>query len=66
MTRYSVVPAGNSRGNWKVEAGGRTVSVGHRTKSGAKREAKSRASGGDTVVLHRSDGTIQRSKQIRS
>lgn len=56
MTEYHVVPSGNQ---WRVQKKGGSVISNHRKKSPAVDKAKSTASGGDDVVIHRSDGTVQ-------
>lgn len=55
MATYRVKPSGT---HWEVEKGRRTVS-NHRKKRPAVRSAKGKAGMGDTVVIHRANGTIQ-------
>ena len=61
MGTYRVKPAGN---RWLVTKSGRTVSR-HNKKSRAKSSASSKASTGDSIVIHRSDGTIQNRRTSR-
>jgi len=66
MATYSVLPLPDStsmRGSWQVKKGNRRVSK-HRKKSAAKRRAKREASMGDTIRIHRSNGTIQNTKSM--
>jgi len=61
MATYRVLPlpdGESQRYGWKVQKGGRKVST-HYKKSGAKRAAKQQAGNGDSIVLHRLDGTVQ-------
>jgi len=64
MAVYHVVPDKDNdtqRYGWKVTK----VNVGrksnHTKKSAAKREAKRLASRGDSIIIHRSNGQVQRS-----
>jgi len=60
MTTYRVLPLPDGvaqRYGWQVQANGRRVSK-HTKKSAAKRTAREKAGAGDSVVLHRSDGTV--------
>lgn len=60
MARYDVTPlpdGTSQRYGWQVQKEGRRVSK-HYKKSAAKREARRRAGPGDSVVLHRLDGTV--------
>lgn len=55
----SPLPDGVSqRYGWQVTRSGRRVSS-HYKKSGAKRAAQSAARAGDTIVVHRLNGTVQ-------
>jgi hypothetical protein len=60
MATYRVVPLPDTvdqRYGWQVKKGGRRVSK-HTKKSAAKRKARQLAGRGDSVVLHRTDGTV--------
>lgn len=57
MTQYNVLPKGNGKKGWKVEANGRTTSR-HRKKGAAKAAARSRASPGDVLIIHNRQGRI--------
>lgn len=61
MGTYRVTPNGNK---WSVEKNGRTVSS-HRKKRRARNAAKKKASPGDKVVIHRSNGTIMDRRTVR-
>ena len=61
MTTYRVKPKGNQ---WVVTRG-RTAASNHRKKARAKAKARSWASSGDTIVIHRADGTIQKQVTVR-
>jgi predicted lipoprotein with Yx(FWY)xxD motif len=56
MTEYHVVPSGNQ---WRVQHAGGSVVSNHRKKSPAVSKAKGEAGSGDSVIIHRSDGTVQ-------
>jgi len=51
------------RGSWQVKKANMRVSK-HRKKSAAKRRAKREASMGDTIRIHRLNGTIQNTKTV--
>jgi len=55
MAQIRVKPSANG---WRVTKHGQTKSR-HRKKSRAKQKAKRLAGSGDTVTIHRSNGTIQ-------
>lgn len=60
MTTYRVTPlpdGTDQRYGWQVQANGTRVSK-HTKKSAAKREARRRADSADSVILHRTDGTV--------
>lgn len=60
MATYRVTPlpdAIDQSYGWQVKKNGRRVST-HYKKSAAKREAGRQAGQNDSVVLHRTDGTI--------
>jgi hypothetical protein len=60
MATYRVTPLPDSvdqRYGWQVKRDGARVST-HYKKSGAKRKAKQLAGPNDSVVLHRTDGTV--------
>ena len=61
MATIRVKPSAN---NWRVTVNGVTKS-NHRKKSAAKRKASREASSGDRIVIHRSDGTVQKSRRSR-
>jgi len=66
MATYTVLPLPDStsmRGSWQVKKGNMRVSK-HRKKSAAKRRAKREASMGDTIRIHRLNGTIQNTKTV--
>lgn len=76
MATFSVVPLKDGvdmRSNWAVKKNGSRISS-HTKKSAALRKARSKASAGDRVVVHRTDGSImgdaptsrRRSQQRRS
>lgn len=56
MTRYAVRPSGSG---WVVKRGNGSVVSNHRKKSRAKKAAQRAAGRGDSLTIHRSDGTIQ-------
>jgi hypothetical protein len=56
--RVTPLPDGVSqRSSWQIKKSGRRIST-HTKKSAAKRKARSKASRGDSVVIHRKDGTV--------
>lgn len=60
MAVYRVTPLPDSvdmRSNWQVQKNGRRLSS-HTKKSAAKRRARREAGPGDSVVIHRTDGTV--------
>lgn len=60
MATYRVIPlpdGSSQRSNWQVQKNGRTISK-HVKKSAAKRKARSKAGSNDSVVMHRTDGTV--------
>ncbi len=60
MATYRVTPLPDSidqRYGWQVKKNGRRLST-HYKKSGAKRRAKREAGMNDSVILHRTDGTV--------
>lgn len=61
MSTYRVKPAGN---RWLVTKSGRTVSR-HNKKSRAKSAASKKADSGDSVIIHRANGTIQDRRTTR-
>lgn len=61
MATYRIKPSGNG---WVVTKNG-TVASNHRKKSGAKRSAKRLSSGGDKLVIHKSNGRIQNQRRRR-
>jgi hypothetical protein len=66
MATYRVMPANDGldmRSNWIVMLDGRTVS-NHVKKSAAVRTARKKASLGDELVIHRTDGTIQETRTV--
>lgn len=61
MAVYRVTPLPDgvdNRYGWQVKKDGRRVSK-HEKKSAAKRTARRKAGRSDSVVLHRTDGTVQ-------
>lgn len=64
MTQYNVMPKSGNRKGWKVVANGRTTSR-HNSKSTAKNAARSRASRGDTIVIHDRNGRIQSRRDVQ-
>lgn len=64
MTVYNVVPKRGNRKGWKVEADGRVTSR-HNTKANALSAARDRASSGDQIIIHRSNGRIQKRRRVR-
>lgn len=60
MATYRVLPLPDDvdmRSNWQVQKNGRRVSQ-HTKKSAAEREARRQAGSNDSVILHRTDGTV--------
>lgn len=60
MATYRVTPLPDDidqRYGWQVKKNGRRIST-HTKKSAAKRKAKRKAGSNDSVVLHRSNGTV--------
>jgi hypothetical protein len=60
MATYRVTPLPDSvdqRYGWQVKKNGRRIST-HYKKSGAVRKAKKKANRGDSVIKHRTDGTV--------
>lgn len=56
--RVTPLPDGTSQKyGWQVKKNGRRVSQ-HYKKSGAKRKARRLAGDNDSVVIHRTDGTV--------
>ena len=64
MARYTVAPAGYGNGNWKVERDGHPVSQ-HQTQQNAINAARRDARAGDTLSIHRPDGTIREKRTLR-
>lgn len=56
MAEYHVVPSGNM---WRVQFAGGSVVSNHRKKQPAVKRAKREAGGGDSVIIHRKNGTVQ-------
>lgn len=60
MATYRVIPlpdGTSQRGSWQLQKNGRRVST-HIKKSAAKRKAQRKAGSNDSVVTHRTDGTV--------
>lgn len=60
MATYRVTPLPDGvdqRYGWQVQKNGRRISK-HTKKSAAKRKARREASGSDSVITHRTDGTV--------
>jgi len=60
MSTYRVTPLPDGidqRYGWQVQKNGRRISK-HTKKSAAKREARNKAGATDSVVIHRTDGTV--------
>lgn len=60
MATYRVTPLPDGvdqRYGWQVKKNGRRISKHHK-KSAAKRKANRKAGSKDSVVLHRTDGTV--------
>jgi hypothetical protein len=60
MATLKVLPSG---GDWRVTVNGQTVS-NHRLKRRAVGRANREAQPGDTLQIHRSDGTVQKTKTM--
>jgi len=64
MAVYHVVPIKDGRYDWKVTK----VNVGqksrHKTKRTAVANAKQMGNRGDSLIMHREDGTVQGSKKL--
>ncbi len=56
MAEYHVVPSGNQ---WRVQKQGGLVISNHRKKQPAVNQAKQEATAGDSIVIHRANGTVQ-------
>lgn len=56
MAEYHVVPAANQ---WQVKRKGGSVVSNHRKKQPARDRAQTEATSGDTIIIHRQDGTVQ-------
>jgi hypothetical protein len=56
MTEYHVVPSGNM---WRVQKRGGSVVSNHRKKAPAVAAARAETDAGDTIAIHRRDGTVQ-------
>jgi hypothetical protein len=64
MARYNVLPAGGTSSGWKVERNSHPLS-NHRTQQNAIQAAKRDGRPGDTLTIHRPDGTIRDRKTLR-
>jgi len=67
MVTYTVQPAADGydmQGNW--ETLGPAKRTGHTRKQAALNEARRRASTGDTLIIKRTDGSIQDKRTIQS
>jgi predicted transcriptional regulator len=60
MGTYRVTPMDSKAYPWMVMKNGDMKSK-HRTKQNAKQKAKQMAGAGHSIVIHRADGTVQRS-----
>lgn len=56
VTEYHVVPSGNQ---WRLQQSGGSVVSNHRKKEPAVDAGKRKAGSGDSLVIHRADGTVQ-------
>lgn len=56
MVEFHVVPAANQ---WQVKKKGGSVVSNHRKKKPARDRARKEASSGDSIIIHRKDGTVQ-------
>ena len=54
----------DQRGSWQVTVNGRRKSA-HTKKTAAKREARRVANIGDTIQIHRTDGSVQTKKKYQ-
>lgn len=64
MAVYRVTPRDDdtdTRQSWKVHKDGVGMVSSHTKKSAAKRKARREAGEGDSIVLHRVDGTVMSS-----
>lgn len=62
MATYRVVPIADgatNRQHWKVTRNGGHVKS-HTTKNAAENRARREASAGDRIIVHRTDGTVQK------
>lgn len=60
MATYRVLPLPDgvdNRRSWQVKKNGRRISK-HEKKSAAKRKARRKAGRNDSVILHRTNGTV--------
>ena len=60
MATYRVTPLPDGtdlRGSWQVQKNGQRISK-HLKKSAAKRRAMREAGSNDSIVVHRTDGTV--------
>lgn len=64
MARYNVLPAGGTSSGWKVEQNGHPLTR-HRTQKAAIKEAKRDGRSGDTLTIHRRDGTIREKRTLQ-
>jgi len=68
MKTVSVLPRDDGhdfQGSWMVHVSG-SMKSNHTTKQAAKNAARGYASDGDTLVIHRTDGTIQSKTTVRN
>jgi len=56
MAEYRVVPSGNQ---WRLQKKGGSVVSNHRKKQPAVDAGKKECGSGDSLVIHRKDGTVQ-------
>jgi len=56
MAEYHVVPSGNQ---WRLQKNGGSVVSNHRKKNPAVKAGQRETNGGDTLVIHGSDGAVQ-------
>lgn len=56
MVEYHVVPAANQ---WQVKKKGGSVISNHRKKKPARKRVQKESKSGDTIIIHRKDGSIQ-------
>jgi len=67
MATIRVIPLPDGtdmRGNWQVQVGGQRVSR-HLKQSAATDKAYTEADPGDTLFIHRTDGTVRDERTIR-